>query len=382
MSSRGRHTRMIVIEFIARLLRAAASALESRSAERVEPDDPLAPELAKLRRRYPDAPEHWLRVIANNMPVAGDTDPTTGDQGSVRCETDVPELPLASDSQALPRPTSSGRDVDEATGVPPGKQRHGSTKQHSHVEGESGTGPRHIGEHTETGSQPIQGERRSIEMDAPRRERSLNSEQSASRLSFIGPRFYPQPSSQKETTTRVEALPDKSAKQPRVVTVRPVPHTARPSERHRIANRKKTEPTQRAATPMEPVVTQGQSESQKTPVRTDEGSALARSDRVQENPAFVTPAADEHTLADPQSRVTPDRTGTVPLAGRNRNLFENMAPEPANTVVGRNTVFAPDEPKWPTLPENSKVAHDDELAHSVFNERALEESDRWNGLPF
>jgi hypothetical protein len=90
--------------FLARLLRAAASALERRGAEPAAFDDtfrPHTPErnafqrhaseqdalepdgferdaierafertMAGLRRRYPDAPEHWLRFVAERTPAA------------------------------------------------------------------------------------------------------------------------------------------------------------------------------------------------------------------------------------------------------------------------------------------------------------------------
>jgi len=72
MGSREGHPRMPALgQFLARLLRAAASLLEHRSAGEAARDDPFDRAMTMLRRRYPDAPEHWLRFIAERTPAAG-----------------------------------------------------------------------------------------------------------------------------------------------------------------------------------------------------------------------------------------------------------------------------------------------------------------------
>ncbi len=54
---------------LARALHAAAAALEKDERPGPDDPDPLAATLARLRERYPDAPEHWLRFVAERMPA-------------------------------------------------------------------------------------------------------------------------------------------------------------------------------------------------------------------------------------------------------------------------------------------------------------------------
>lgn len=58
-------------KLLARLLRSAASALERRTRDRAATDEPLERTMAMLRARYPDAPEHWLRFVAERMSLSG-----------------------------------------------------------------------------------------------------------------------------------------------------------------------------------------------------------------------------------------------------------------------------------------------------------------------
>jgi hypothetical protein len=109
--------------FLARWLRAAAAALEERSAERAgfgnahardafEGTDSFehAHAIAAIRRRYPDAPDHWLRFVAERTPGMAASE--TGDAPAAA--SNAANATATATSRARPQPSNVPRHEDEA----------------------------------------------------------------------------------------------------------------------------------------------------------------------------------------------------------------------------------------------------------------------------
>lgn len=407
--------------FLARWLRAAAAALERRSAAQPEFDraperDPLERTLAALRRRYPEAPEHWLRFVAERAPAlyASGTGASTG-----------------SASEAA-RPNDAAADAEQ----------------------------------DETAEREARGARlhreprfaeRAYELPTPPRGRTAagfvgdsvasaaaspsHAERPAGRF-VMRPRFRPQtPPAQGSTasTTRAgqvavgvtalprrDGLPDSFPKVETTETAATADKTSRVSTRFRFPLRRITharhaesdatsapppDRTVPAAGPMQGEVRRAAAPLHRPPAPVHGPAApmhrpaLAVSAARGAETSRFAPLAASTAAPNPDGgtrrRPLPSRPGAAERPPGVSSRAPRFEPGPrletprtpaataiaarANTVIAASTV---DEPKWPELPPSRSVGPDARLAadgaqppHFAEPPRA-ERPDRWNALPF
>jgi len=364
-------------QFLARLLRAAASLLEHRSAGEAARDDPFDRAMTMLRRRYPDAPEHWLRFIAERTPAAG----TVGRGPSERGEpggTDMHRRSSGRQSRVkrLVSFTRRGDEVAESVGRRP----HGMTAQEAEKDRDAGAQPRYS-EHPPAESRHMGRGRQAGDNGASPPERISQTERHASPVSFVRPRFRPQPLSQQGRVTRIEPIPAAPEGLPRVVRGFSVPDKARGSDSRREANRASDELGQRSAPHVGPAVAADRPAS---PSASREGKEyhVASHRYLTRASASITPYNTRMNEAgkNPEANLLHAATEERPRGRENRSA--RVPTILTNTGRSLDVVFAPDEPKWPELPESPQVLPERERAHSAHASNASEESHRWNGLPF
>jgi hypothetical protein len=101
---------------LARVLRAAAARLERQSRLDKSPD-PLAATMELLRRRYPDAPEHWLRFVAERHPAHEQAAPAIRPRAARTAQSHAATPPPV---RPAPRPSTPAPPIANTSSAPLG----------------------------------------------------------------------------------------------------------------------------------------------------------------------------------------------------------------------------------------------------------------------
>jgi len=367
-------------KFLARQLRAVAAVLERRSAGRSGSDDQFERVMTALRRRYPDAPEHWLRFVAERTPGAGPAEPDSVDRRDARGAVSGRDAPLRLRSRAKQSMPFERREA-AAPKVPTGKGPRASTARNADEANEVNAGPRRFGERTVNEAQQTVPVHNSIERASFPPERTPRFGRLATQVSLLRPRFRPQPSPQQHHRAPIEPALDAPARLARVVTNFFLPDKVRGADLRGDADWASGEQGRRAVPHIVSARTGERVPSKRSPM----GGAkirAARPSRARVQAVFVAPSASRSNAAD-QNRYSeaPDTTAAARRTGL-ANRSAQRAAMPASTERRWEVAIAPDEPKWPELPASPRILPDSERADALRVSTVREESDRWNGLPF
>jgi hypothetical protein len=353
--------------FLARLLRAAAAVLERRTSGQAATVHAFDRAMAMLQQRYPDAPEHWLRFIAERTPAAGTAGSGPGEPDVSRSGIAQGEAPPGSTSK---RPPLLGLETATWPGQSVGREP-GDPSMPTTVAGDSAN----TGKATVLESQPSGKSRRPNDESVRLRDRGTPSPSQASPLAFFGPRFHSAAPSPQARAAGTEPIPNPATR--RVMRAFPRSGYAPPSASRRVANPTSDEPaaelprTLPGLSPQPPEMPKGGAAYRAVGQRRTAGAAVA----------FQSPAVGRSGRSGTTGSVTVHRTVTdKDTAGRSRS--DLVTAIPASTKAVQHGLFAPDEPEWPELPENPPVWFDREQVRLAREPNPLEESYRWNALPF
>lgn len=347
--------------FLARVLRAVASVLEGRRARRSVPDEPLEAEMAILRRRYPDAPEHWLRFVAERMPASTTAGETRGEEADARRPADRGASPPSTRSGGG-RVALFGRRKVEASEETAAARQDAAAKRNP-------DDARFV-----SSSSSRTGEGRTAEpgICLPGRPPL----QPNSNVSF--PRFRSQPAAERPPTAPIEPIPAPATNHRRFVARFVFSDNAPGFDSPGDAALPDKAPVRRLGLRFQLPVTRRPVPKPSAP---GERRRVLHPRRTPGELAFTAPAADQRNDAD-MSRGTAGRhAASEKRPGGQRDPFGRLA-APRDAEPARNAVLAPDEPKWPELPESSLISPDSERVPSARVSSVSEECDRWNGLPF
>lgn len=382
MGSRALHPRILGAgKFLARLLRAVATALEGHSAGQSGSDDRYEGMMTMLRRRYPDAPEHWLHFIAERTPAPETTEPGPAERSGLHGGRDMRGRSEAAHSWRK-RLLSFGRVEEAAREEQAGRRPDAPTAQNADDGGEMGARPQCYSARTLSGPPQTGGGRNAIETSTSLPEPTLRPIPPASQISFVGPRFRPRPSPQQQRMARDGSVSDAPSRLPRIVTSFAFPDRAGRSDSHREASWVSDKPERRLAPHVEPVVAPERAASPSASMPDKEFHAVAYGGRTQVQSVFAASGASQNNKADKNRNVSALHTAVADCRSSYRNRSAGLSIVLPSTEQRRDVVFAPDEPKWPKLPIGPQISPDREPAQSARITNEPEESDRWNELPF
>lgn len=337
-------------KLLARVLRSAASALERRTRDRTASDEPFERTLAVLRERYSDAPEHWLRFVAERMSLAGSTmDTAEADDNSGRATPPmrIGKRPRRRGHDRASGPQAAAEPAAVAGGQPSGARR-----------GESGaSSPEHR----------TSAARRSVNDAARASVAPRSPAPTTPRAAFRVPRFRGRAASPRQTGEGIGAIFPRPDTAPRVVrrfSFRVSSTTDTPSSR---------EP--------EPTVVPSWPRAPGRPAPPIEGPPARRG--VHGAHMEINDGSHWHVRPNVTHLVTPGASherrnvSALGIGGRMERIARGDG-------QGSGGAFAPGEPKWPELPGEPLLRHppDGERPLRAHLMDLQEEPDRWNGLPF
>ena len=309
---------------LARMLRAAAALLERRPVSE-NASDPLAATMEMLRRRYPDAPEHWLRFVAERHPAPDTAEPAARPPPATNTAQPVAVVPRFAVGTAR-----------ASTRVPPGVRA-------SHASARSGQPATHK-------APPI------ARMPVPR---PLFRSAQSSRPS-VAPHVPPVSPSRPPTELNLDDR-KRNSPAPRILR-----WAAETSSARAIPTRQQT-----VESPSRSVTSRNRF-AQPTP------SAASRTE-----PARAPASAPESSpaMAPPSRQVeVPGSRATTSAAGSDATL--QFVPADNSKLPSRGTRFSADEPPWPELPYSAAPEASNVKAPAFDSPRTTEETYPWNGLPF
>lgn len=317
--------------FLARMLRAAAAFLE-RPPLTENASDRLAATMELLRRRYPDAPEHWLRFVAERHPAPDIKVPATRPPSSANAAQPSAVAPRFSSVTA--RAAASIPPVVRASPAPASNGRLPATAR-------------------SRGSVPATQEApRVARMPVPR---PLFRSAHPSRPTIVA-QVPPVPPGRPPSEL---SLSGRNSTATRVI--RWAPET--PRARDRPALRTVEAPSLSVIARNRFAQTVPPAEIRREPAR-----ALANDSGL--SPA-MTPASRQVEVAGPRSMAS---------AARSDATLQFMPAD--NSRLARGARFTAGEPPWPELPDNAAPENTHAKAPAFDSPRTTEETHPWNGLPF
>jgi hypothetical protein len=354
----------IVNKLLARVLRALAGALEPEAGPAPPGEVPLDTRMALLRRRYPDAPEHWLRLVAERT-------------------TAVDVAPAEPTKRAPAPPDRQRPKLARAwlTSAPPGKHAR-----------EAAGRARREGEHVAIESRPVRGDSETseplaIDKGAFPPNRTAR-EARAARFYAFRPRFRREPAREGLPRNEEGAADTPARRATDAPSVVALERGAQRDTSGGIGSRRdekrpatrRSEPAIVRAAPAVPRASEHRSISHPSAPRARElatpgprpieAAARKARDKVPELPQPPEP---------PKVPDLPKAQGPSVHAARGA-----QAPEPlARTTVRRVPASAaPEEPPWPELPAVALGSDEGARREIDVPVRGAEESGRWNALPF
>jgi hypothetical protein len=349
-SSESRSSKSVVSKLLARVLQALAAALESRAERALPGDVPLDTKIALLRRRYPDAPEHWLRLVAEQTAGA--------------------EIARAGSAERAPAPVDPQRGtLMRGTQIKPVPR----TEAH-----EGPASARREGAHIASGS-----------AHAGRDSKGRESAPIASGT------FPPSRTAEEPRAARFHPFKPRFRREPARATVQPVRGAAGMPPRRPEDSGGAVVPERRARrdgrdglgrqrdNPRRPVTGLAEPALARTPVRraSEHGSASGEAAIRSRGSATIAPVWVDSSVRQRRDTVRPfpdARPRSAPVAPITP-VARPACPAPTR---GEPPSAAPAEPQWPELPPDSTGSGDGERRTLVVGVRPAEGSGPWNALPF
>lgn len=316
---------------LARALRAAAALFEPQAGFG-DDTDALAATMEQLRRRYPDAPEHWLRFVAQRQPVPERGAPVLRKRGA-----GIPQP--ATTPPRVPDPSPGSRAASLPCTAGTAHARHGGAGTRVDARGPAPSAIPREPSRTPAGA----GVARPLFHSA----RSAPHPSSAGGLRRAELRRVAQPRNLLLAARRAPMVMIRWAESSRAVG--------------RIVSRRDV------AAPLGDRIA--------TPPVPEASIAVQRSEPTRyaaiEAPARATP---------PSSRQAGSSAGRWPSVTTHRSTGRRILPLEAPAV--RSTRSSADEPPWPQLPGDQAPETNQPLPPAFGQARATEEPRPWNGLPF
>lgn len=370
--------------WLAHLLRSAAFLLERRRAGESTGNDPMERTMAALRRRYPDAPEHWRRFIAERMAPQDVAEPASEGGNTRAHETSKATHPGVRQLPAARWPVGAAVKPADAAAEFGGDQRQCSED------------PGHSGNSRPTAKSPsVPG-------------RMPGTGQAAARVPIALPRFLPQvvPGSQpmKQSDIGLRTSPGVRRVMPRFYPetrhaapqapgqIEPAPALRSPA-RWPVRSEGSMPHGRQHPAPPDSHPTAALRPPARWPTRSE--SSMPRH-RQRHAPLGSHPAAEFESVLG----TCGGEAATVAAPSAFRGVTGGSSPDHRNraasstgtisntdsgTAAGtRESAFAPDEPKWPELPRPANALHWPEREPGVcaWPWDESEEPERWNGLRF